>query len=88
MKLKIERIGYDNSGKMPGWHLDSVRIEAPFQRKVWFFPCGLWFDLKKDDRQIERELFPADTDKLTKTTKYIIDVNTSDVAYAGTVSDS
>ena len=52
------KIGHDNSGSMAGWHLHSVNIEAPELRKNWHFPCGLWFDRKESDGQIERELVP------------------------------
>jgi hypothetical protein len=45
---------------MAGWHLHSVKIEAPFYRKTWNFPCGLWFDRKEGDGQIERDLFQND----------------------------
>jgi hypothetical protein len=44
----------------PGWHLHSVKIQAPSLRKNWFFPCGLWLDRKEGDRKIERDLLPSE----------------------------
>ena len=79
------RIGHDNTGFGPGWHLHSVKIEAPLLRKSWNFPCNRWFDRDEDDRKIERELLP---DNSKSNNKLVIDVKTSDISFAGTVSIS
>ena len=40
--------------------LDKVEIEAPSLSKRLAFHCGKWFDKKKDDGQIERDLIPGE----------------------------
>ena len=50
------RIGHDNSGSNPGWHLKEVKIEAP-NREIYYFPCKKWFDLNEDDGKLERSLY-------------------------------
>ena len=61
----FQRIGHDNSGSGPGWHLDNVRIEGP-KGEVYTFPCNKWFDKKEEDGQIERELYPDNNGKKSK----------------------
>ena len=55
------RIGHDNTGTGPGWHLDNVKVDDP-RGESYLFQCKRWLDTKKDDGKIERTLFP---DELT-----------------------
>lgn len=53
----IYRIGHDNSGIGPAWHLNQVKIELS-NGKVFVFPCNKWLDKSNaQDGRIERELF-------------------------------
>lgn len=53
------RIGHDNSGRAPGWHLDRVELENLETKEKYYFNCNRWLDKKEDDGQIVREL-PAE----------------------------
>jgi hypothetical protein len=55
-KLNRINIGHDNSSKSPEWFLDKVTIEDLHDHKVYEFPCNRWFDKKKDDGKIVRDL--------------------------------
>ena len=57
--IKKIRIGHDNKGLAPGWHLKEVAIHKE-DGQTWLFPCNEWFDKKEGDGQIERELFPVE----------------------------
>lgn len=60
------RIGHDNAGLTPGWHLDKVTIRRLHEsgkgsRKVqgsitYIFPCKRWLARDEEDCAIEREL--------------------------------
>lgn len=52
-------IGHDNTSKSPEWFLDKVAIEDLHDRRVYEFPCNRWFDKKKEDGRIERDLVCA-----------------------------
>ncbi len=73
------RIGHDNSGAGPGWHLDRVVVQNPVNGKSVEFPCGRWLDSKEDDGAIEREL--GQSGSISSTTKYIVSVTTGQVSY-------
>ena len=64
------RIGHDNSGFGPGWHLDYVEVRkfatdpntgkpSTTDKLMWHFPCDKWFDKKEDDGKIIRDLVPS-----------------------------
>ncbi|XP_053384453.1 lipoxygenase homology domain-containing protein 1-like isoform X6 [Mercenaria mercenaria] len=54
------RIGHDNSGMTPGWHLDKVTIrrlhESGKGSITYIFPCKRWLARDEEDNAIEREL--------------------------------
>ncbi len=55
--MKLLRIGHNNKGTAPGWHLKDVTIETP-DGKAYVFECKQWLDMNEDDGQIERTLHP------------------------------
>ena len=55
------RIGHDNSGLGPAWHLERVEITNRGTGKRFMFPCNRWLSKSEDDFQIERDLFEAGT---------------------------
>ena len=85
--LKQLKIGHDNKGFGPGWHLKEVSIEC--NHKNFIFPCNKWLDKREGDGKIERDLICADvlsnvpvsgSDEID----YTINVVTSDIPSAGT----
>ncbi|KAA8578774.1 hypothetical protein FQN60_009195 [Etheostoma spectabile] len=89
------RIGHDNRGVNPGWHLDRGS-------ETIIFPCERWLAKSEDDGETVRELVPSDiiTEKLSRdgslkvtevevedaleTHTYNVSVMTGDVNGAGT----
>lgn len=53
-------IGHDNAGGFADWYLDCVDIDCPSLGKKWHFNCDKWLSNSKDDRQLERELYPSE----------------------------
>ncbi len=90
--LKQIKIGHDNRGIGPGWHLKEVSIECNDKR--FLFPCNKWLDKHEDDGKIERDLIVIDS--IANESKrhehrfigipidYEIHVVTSDIVNAGT----
>uniref|UniRef100_A0A673ZXJ7 Lipoxygenase homology PLAT domains 1 n=1 Tax=Salmo trutta TaxID=8032 RepID=A0A673ZXJ7_SALTR len=63
------RIGHDNRGTNPGWHLDRVEIRRLLRKgKTTILPCERWLAKSEDDGETVRELVPSDiiTEKLLK----------------------
>ncbi|KAI4894673.1 hypothetical protein NFI96_015585 [Prochilodus magdalenae] len=66
------RIGHDNSGTNPGWHLDRVEIRRLLRKgkgsETTIFPCEGWLAKSEDDGETVRELVPSDiiTEKLLR----------------------
>uniref|UniRef100_A0A3P8UHJ0 Lipoxygenase homology PLAT domains 1 n=1 Tax=Cynoglossus semilaevis TaxID=244447 RepID=A0A3P8UHJ0_CYNSE len=66
------RIGHDNRGVNPGWHLDRVEIRRLLRKgkgsETVIFPCERWLAKSEDDGEIIRELVPSDiiTEKLLR----------------------
>ena len=54
----MNRIGHDNTGVGPGWHLKEVIIESIDLGKKWIFPCNRWLDKNEGDGRIDVELTP------------------------------
>jgi hypothetical protein len=52
------RIGHDNKGVGPGWHLENVTVQIREINKLWIFKCNRWLADNEDDNRIERDLFP------------------------------
>uniref|UniRef100_A0A8D0DE08 Lipoxygenase homology PLAT domains 1 n=1 Tax=Sander lucioperca TaxID=283035 RepID=A0A8D0DE08_SANLU len=67
------RIGHDNKGTNPGWHLDRVEIRRQLRKgkvgsETTIFPCECWLAKSEDDGETVRELVPSDiiTEKLLR----------------------
>ncbi|XP_032395727.1 lipoxygenase homology domain-containing protein 1 isoform X1 [Etheostoma spectabile] len=66
------RIGHDNRGVNPGWHLDRVEIRRLLRKgkgsETIIFPCERWLAKSEDDGETVRELVPSDiiTEKLSR----------------------
>jgi hypothetical protein len=58
-QLKRLRIEHDNKGFGAGWMLDKVEVTKLENSEMVPFPCNQWFDKKKGDGLISRELFPS-----------------------------
>ncbi|KAG1672531.1 hypothetical protein FOA52_002840, partial [Chlamydomonas sp. UWO 241] len=82
--LKSVKIGHDNSGLGPGWHLDHVEVVDNATGEEFYFPCDMWFDKGEGDRLIERTLAVAPKDARAEKAQYKISVHTSDIKFAGT----
>ncbi|XP_030643524.1 lipoxygenase homology domain-containing protein 1 [Chanos chanos] len=58
------RIGHDNRGSNPGWHLDRVEIRRLLRKgkgsETIIFPCERWLAKSEDDGETVRELVPSD----------------------------
>lgn len=56
------RIGHDNKGMTPGWHLDKVEVrrlkEDGETSTTYTFPCRRWLAKDEDDGSVVRELVP------------------------------
>ncbi|KAM9858421.1 lipoxygenase homology domain-containing protein 1 [Aulostomus maculatus] len=66
------RVGHDNRGSNPGWHLDRVEIRRQLRKgkgsETTIFPCERWLAKSEDDGETVRELVPSDiiTEKLLR----------------------
>ncbi|XP_075875519.1 lipoxygenase homology domain-containing protein 1 [Nelusetta ayraudi] len=66
------RIGHDNQGSNPGWHLDRVEIRRQLRKgkgsETTIFPCECWLAKSEDDGETVREFVPSDiiTEKLLR----------------------
>ncbi|CAF1388450.1 unnamed protein product [Adineta ricciae] len=56
-QLTTLRIGHDNSGLMPRWHIDHVIVRNQLTNNRYRFPCGRWLGKGVDDDSLERLLF-------------------------------
>ena len=64
-KIRKLQIGHDNSGRHPGWMLDTMLIEDMSKKMEkkhsslrWTFRCNRWFDKHDGDGLIARWLLP------------------------------
>ncbi|CAL8345253.1 unnamed protein product [Lota lota] len=66
------RIGHDNRGTNPGWHLDRVEIRRQLRKgkgsETTIFPCECWLAKSEEDGETVRELVSSDiiTEKLLR----------------------
>ncbi|XP_071750893.2 lipoxygenase homology domain-containing protein 1 [Centroberyx gerrardi] len=66
------RIGHDNRGSNPGWHLDRAEIRRQLRKgkgsETTIFPCERWLARSEDDGETVRELVPSEiiTEKLLR----------------------
>ncbi len=80
--MKKIRIGHDNAGLGPAWHLNRVEVTNLKTGEHRIFPANRWFSKSDDDFQIERDLFPGDAPDLN--VEWEVVVVTSDIKGAGT----
>jgi lipoxygenase homology domain-containing protein 1 len=98
-KLKIEtkdvgkpykmRIGHDNKGTAPAWHLERVELENMSTGERYYFMCNKWLAVDEDDGETQREM-PAEGDGIKKPlplVNYIAEVHTGDKTNSGTNAD-
>lgn len=91
-ELQKVRIGHDNKGLAPGWHLDTVEVSVVKGEGSdagigpWKFPCGRWLAKDEEDGQIILELVPEGdgAEGAAAGVSYTIEVHTKDVSRAGT----
>ncbi|CAL8070988.1 unnamed protein product [Calicophoron daubneyi] len=50
------RIGHDNSGSNPGWHLEKVILINLNTDQEYLFPCNRWLSTKEEDYATVREI--------------------------------
>lgn len=55
--LREVRIRQDNTGKKPGWFLESVTVRKQATGQSWFFLCQKWLARDAPDGQTDRRLF-------------------------------
>jgi len=82
-------IGHDNKGSGPGWHLGSVKVEAPTLGLIFPVECGQWLAADEGDGQLERELVfvKENAIKVARKSVWHCAVTTSDKRSAGTDSN-
>ena len=90
-ELKSLTIGHDEKGSLPRWMLESLTITNKKSGQSWLFPCGQWFARDVGDKQVMRSLFPQGSDRAKaqeglRVRRYKVEVKTSDIRGAGTVS--
>ncbi len=81
------RIGHDNKGLAPGWHLNEIVINCVVMNKKWSFACNRWLATDEDDGRIELELYPKTKELEEDMTQYVVEVFTGDEKKAGTDSN-
>ncbi|KAL3842214.1 hypothetical protein ACJMK2_020253, partial [Sinanodonta woodiana] len=79
------RVYHDNSGRLAGWHLDTIEMEND-KKERYTFPCNRWLAKDEDDGSCVREL-PATGPGIKKpltVDKYLVQVHTGKKLSAGT----
>ena len=64
--LKHIRIWHNNEGNYPSWNLLRVMIQDIQTDQRWWFVCDDWLAVDESDGKIERTLYPASKEELTK----------------------
>ncbi len=79
-------LGHDNHGAGPGWHVASVRVEAPTVGRVYSATLNAWFAADEGDGKIERDIAfaPENVVFMEKKSPWVCTVKTGDVRGAGT----
>jgi hypothetical protein len=83
------RVGHDNTGRRPGWHLDRIEMENEQTKERYVFRCNRWLADDQEDKEIVREL-PAEGDSIRKPlpiVTYEVEVHTGKKSSAGTNAD-
>ncbi|KAK3253157.1 hypothetical protein CYMTET_37584 [Cymbomonas tetramitiformis] len=83
------QIGHDNKGWWANWHCKQVEVTSLANKQEVKFFCDQWFDKKKGDGQIIRELTPlvGGGQQQAALQKYTVTTHTADVRGAGTDAD-
>lgn len=62
-RIEKIRIGHDDAGLFPGWHVDKVEVrrlkDSGKGSLIHVFPCNHWLARDEEDRVIERDLIVA-----------------------------
>jgi hypothetical protein len=83
-KIWTLRIGHNNRGSRPSWHVDKVQVVVEGDNcGVYYFAVEQWFDSNRGDGLTEREI-PASLTEPKKRVKYRVTTYTSDISNAGT----
>ena len=80
------RVGHDNKGTNPGWHLDRIELENMETKEKYYFNCNRWLSRDEEDHEIVREM-PAEGETIKKVlpiVNYIVEVKTGNKMNAGT----
>jgi polycystin 1L2 len=64
--LKNIRVWHNNGGGYPSWNLLRVMIQDLQTEQRWWFVCDKWLAVDEGDGKIERILYPATSNELTK----------------------
>lgn len=75
-------IATDNGGLFPAWSLSEIEVMDVARDTTVVFPCGAWFDGKRDPMSLQHTLLPAN--QLASLAEYKINVYTTDLRSAGT----
>lgn len=83
-KIWTLRIGHNNRGSRPSWHVDKVQVVVEGGNcGVYYFAVEQWFDANRGDGLTEREISASLTEP-KKRVKYRVATYTSDISDAGT----
>ena len=58
-RLQSIKLRHDNSGKDPGWHVESVKITCLNDGVIYYIPVHRWFSKEDDDGKISRTVYVA-----------------------------
>ena len=58
-QLRSIRLRHDNSGKDPGWFVESVKITCLNDGVIYYLPVQRWFSKEDDDKKISRIIYVA-----------------------------
>lgn len=64
--LRNIRLWHNNGGDDPSWNLLRLMIQDLQTQQRWWFVCDEWLAVDEGDGKIERILYPATSNELTK----------------------
>ena len=80
------RVGHDNKGMAPGWHLDKIEVENLQTKERFVFVCNRWLAKDEEDHEVVREM-AAEGDTARKPlplVNYTVEVETGKKFGSGT----
>ncbi|KAG1662011.1 hypothetical protein FOA52_009500 [Chlamydomonas sp. UWO 241] len=81
------KVGHDNSGQGPAWHLEQVDVTDPTTGQTWYFDCNAWLgNSSEGNGQLERVLVAQAHNPRASRNGYIVTVKTSNIKGSGTDS--